>query len=83
MRERLLRRLQVFVILSGRNIAVAEIVVLIGRLRIDQPDAHQLFGMRKRKSAEHERVDDGELRRHAADAEREHEHGEKAKRFSP
>ena len=81
MRERLLRRLDVLVILRRRNVADAEIVVLIARLRIDQADADQLFRMRKGKAAQHDRVDDRELRHRAADAEREHEHGEKTKNF--
>ena len=51
------------------------------RLRIDQADAHQLFGMRKGKSAQDECIDHRELRRHATNAEREDEHGEKTKRF--
>jgi hypothetical protein len=46
-RERVLRRLDVLVILRGRHIAHTEIVDLIGRFRIDQPDADELFGMRK------------------------------------
>ena len=37
--------------------------------------------MRKRKPAQHDRVDDRELRHRAADAEREHEDGEKTKNF--
>ena len=51
------------------------------RLRIDQSHAHQLLRMRKRKSAQHESINQGELRGHAADAEGEHEHGEKTKGF--
>ena len=81
LRERSLRRAHVFVILRGRNVARAEVVVLRRRLRIDQADAHQLFRMRKRKSAQNECVHDRELRRHATNAEREDEHGEKAKCF--
>ncbi len=80
-RERMLGRLDVLVILRRRDIAVAEVVVLIARLRIDQPHADQLFGMRKRKPAEHDGVDHGELRHRAADAEREDENGEKTKDF--
>ena len=37
--------------------------------------------MREGKSAEDKGVDDGELGRHAGDAERENEDSEKAKRF--
>jgi hypothetical protein len=37
--------------------------------------------MRERKSAKDERIDDGELRGHAGDAERENEDSEKAKRL--
>src|SRR5262249_38147282 len=80
-RERLLRRLQIFVVLSGRNIADTKVVVLIARLRIDQSHADQLLGMRKRKPAEHDCVDDRELRGGAADAKSEYQHGQKAKRF--
>ena len=80
-RKRFLRGFDVFVILRGRNIAVAEVIVLIARLGIDQTDAYELFRMRKRKSAEHDRVDHGELRGRAADAESEDQGGEKTKRF--
>ena len=77
----MLRRLDVLVILRGRDIAVAEVVVLVARFGIDQSDADQLLRMRKGKPAEHDRVDDRELRHGAADAEREHENGEKTKDF--
>jgi hypothetical protein len=50
-RKRLLARAEVQVIVGRRNIARAEVVVLRARLRVDQPDAHQLLGMRKRKTA--------------------------------
>jgi hypothetical protein len=62
-------------------LADSEIIVLIARLGIDQSDAHELLGMLKRKTSQHDRVDNGELRGGAADAEAEHEHGQKAKRF--
>ena len=45
--ERLLIRLQIFVILRRWNNAEAEIVALIARFRINQPHAHQLLWMRK------------------------------------
>ena len=57
------------------------VILLRRRLRIEQTDAHQLLRMREGKSAEDERVDDGELRGHAGDAERENEDSEKAKGF--
>ena len=60
-----------------------KLLILIARLRIDQPDADELFRMRKRKPAQHDRVDHRELRHRAADAEREHEDGEKAERLCP
>src|SRR5205823_3511126 len=66
-------------ILRRRDIPVPEIVNLIARLWINQPDADQLFGMRKRKSAQHNRVDHGELGHGAADPKRQHEDGEDAK----
>ena len=81
MRERLLTRAQVFVILRRRDVAVAEVVILIRGLRIDQADAHELLGMRKGKAAQHDGVDHRELRRDAANAEREHGDGEDKERF--
>ena len=75
-RERFLARAQVFVILRGKDIAVAEVVVLVRRLWIDQADVHELFRMGKGKAAEHDRVDHRKLGRDAADAEREHDDGE-------
>ena len=80
-RERLLRRFQIFVILGRRNLAETKIIVLIGRLGIDQPNADQLLGMRKRKAAQHDRVDHGELRGRAADAKCKNQHRQKTKRF--
>ena len=80
-RERLLRVLQVFVILRGWNEAQPEVVVLIARLWIEQANRHQLLGVRERKSTQHDRVHNCELRRRGADAEPEHEHGQKAERF--
>ena len=77
----LLRGLDVLVILRRRDIAVAEIIVLIGRLRVNQADADQLFWMRERKSAQDDGVNDCELSHRAADAEREHEHGKDTKYF--
>src|SRR5206468_5873917 len=50
-RARFLGRFQIFVILRCRNLAEPKIVVLIARLRIDQPNAHQLLRMRKGKAA--------------------------------
>lgn len=61
---------QVFVILRGRNIAGAEIVILCSGLRIDQSHADQLLRMREREATQDEGIDDGELGRHSADAER-------------
>src|SRR5262249_34636295 len=81
LRKRLLRGAQIFVILSCRNVADAKVIILRARLRIDQAHAHQLFRMRKRKTAQDEAVHDSELRSYAADAETENEHGEKTKRF--
>ena len=80
-RKRLLRRFQIFVILRRRNLAEPEIIVLIARLGINQPDADQLLRMRKREAAQDDRVDHGELRGRTADAESEHEDGQKTKRF--
>src|SRR5439155_23289125 len=79
--ERLLRVLQVLVILSRGNIAEPEVIVLIARLRIDQPDSHQLFGMWKRQTAQRYGVYHGELRGGTANAQAEHEHGQKTKRL--
>ena len=53
-RKRLLRALQVFVVLRGRNDAEPEIVILIARLWIEQAYRHQLLGMRERKTAQHD-----------------------------
>ena len=72
---RLLGRFQIFVILCCRNHAEPEVVVLIGRFRINQPDGHQLLRMRKRKPAQYDRIDHGELSGCAADTEAENEHG--------
>ena len=72
---------QILVILRRRNVAVAEIIVLIGRLRINQADAHQLFRMGEGKAAQDKGVYDRELRGHPGDAEREDEHGENTKSF--
>ena len=80
-RKRFLGRFYILVILRGRNIAVTKVIVLIARLGIDQADAHELFGMRKRKASQQDCVHNGELRRRAADAEPEHEHGQEAKCF--
>ena len=73
------RSLQIFVVLCGRNVADTEIIVLVARLWIDQPNAHQLFGMGKGESAQHDRVDHSELSGRAANAEREHKHGQENK----
>ena len=80
-REGLLASLQIFVVLRGGDIAVAVIVLLRRRLRVDQADAHQLFRMGKGKAAKHKGVDDRELRGHAPDAEGEHDRGEDAEGF--
>ena len=79
--ERILARLQVFVILSRRDEALPEIILLRRCLRVEQAYAHELLWMRERKSAQDKGVDDGELRGHAGDAERENEDGEETKRF--
>ena len=79
--ERLLGVLQILVILRRGNVAEPEVIVLIARLRIDQPDSHQLFGMRKRQTAQRDRVYHGELRGGTANAQAEDEHGEKTKSF--
>src|SRR6187401_376150 len=71
----------VFVVLRRRNITYTEIVILIARLRIDQPDAHQLFGMRERKSAQYDCVNHRELRHGAANPKRKHQNGEETKDF--
>src|SRR5437667_11427 len=79
--ERLLRVLQVLVILRRGNIAEPEVIVLIARLRIDQPDSHQLFGMWKRQTAQRYGVYHGELRGGTANAQAEHKHGQETKGF--
>jgi hypothetical protein len=76
--ERLLRGSQVFEILGRRNIPVAVVVLVRVRFRIDQADAGELFGVGKREPAQDERIHHCELRRHAANAEREHGGGKKA-----
>ena len=78
---RLLGRFQIFVILRCRNHTEPEVVVLIGRFRIDQPNGHQLLRMRKRKPAQHDSIDDGKLSGRTADTESENEHGQKTKGF--
>src|SRR5262249_15601311 len=78
---RLLGRLPIFVILCCRNAAELEVIVLIGRFRIDQPNGHQLLRMRKGKPAQRDGIDDGKLRRGAPDAKREHKHSQKTKNF--
>ncbi len=80
-RERLLTRAQVFVILRRWDVAVAEVIILIRGLRIDEADAHELLGMRKGKAAQHDCVHHRELGRDAANAEREDDDGEDKKRF--
>ena len=77
----MLRSFQILVILRGRNVTNTEVVVLIARLRIDQANAGQLFWMGKREAAQNDRVDDCELRGRPADAESQHKHGQKTKRF--
>src|SRR5206468_9679930 len=59
--ERLLGRAQILVILSRRDIAETEIIVWRTGLGINQPHAHQLFWMRKRKPEQYRGVDDCEL----------------------
>jgi hypothetical protein len=54
---------------------------LIGRFRIDQPNGHQLLRMGKRKPAQCDGINHRELGRSAADAETQHEHRQKKKRF--
>src|SRR5262249_37523774 len=71
----LLADFQIFVILCCGNHAKPEIVVLIARFRINQPNGHQLLRMRKRKPAQHNCIDHRKLSRGAPDAEREHENG--------
>ena len=78
---RLLDRFQIFVILRCRNYAEPEVVVLIGRFWIDQPNGYQLLRMRKRKPAQHDSIDDGKLSGRTADTESENEHGQKTKGF--
>ena len=48
-REGLLARLEILVVLRGGNIAVPEVILLRGSLRVDQADARQLFRMGKGK----------------------------------
>ena len=79
--EGLLRRAQIFVILRGRNVTGAVVVLVVRRPRINETDTHQLLGMRKGEAAEDKRIDDGELRRHSADAERENGHRKDAEYF--
>ena len=71
----LLGRFQIFVILRCRNHTEPEVVVLIGRFRIDQPNGHQLLRVRKRKPAQHDSINDGKLSGRAADTESENQHG--------
>src|SRR6266566_5676587 len=77
----MLRSFQILVILRGRNVANTEVIVLIARLWIDQANADQLLWMGKREAAQNDRVDDCELGGRPADAESEHKHGQKTKRF--
>ena len=73
-RKRFLCRLEIFVILGGRNIAVPKVIVLIARLGIDQSNACELFRMRKRETTQHHRVNHGELRGSGTDAQAKHQH---------
>src|SRR5207244_12609109 len=75
LRERLLGRAQILVVLSRRDVTETEIIVWRTGLRVNQPHAHELFWMRKRKPAQYRSVDDCELSGRAADAQCEHEHG--------
>src|SRR4029077_8675831 len=74
LRERLLGRAQILVVLSRRDVTETEIIVWRTGLGVNQPYTHQLFWMRKRKPAQYRGVDDGELCGCAADAKCEHEH---------
>ena len=76
-----MRRAHILEILRGRHDAAAVVVLLRVRLRINQPDADELFRVRKRKAAQQERSHDRELRRHSTNAEREHRYGKKTKRL--
>jgi hypothetical protein len=81
MAKGLLRRAQIFVILRRRNVAVTVVVLVVRGLRVNEPDAHELLGMREGKAPEDEGVDDGELSGDAADAKREHGHREDTEHF--
>ena len=77
-RERPLRRAHILVVLGRRNVAGAVVILLVGRLRIDQADRRELLRMREGKAAQDERIHDRELRRNAANPEREHGDREEA-----
>jgi hypothetical protein len=70
-----------FLVVEGEDLAVvAEKVGLRGR-GVDELDAGEAVGVGERKAAEHDAVDDGELRGDGADAEGEDGDGEGAEAF--
>jgi hypothetical protein len=48
--------------------------------RIDEVHVHHAVGVREREAAQHDGIDHAELRGDGGDADRQHEHGQRAER---